>query len=310
MSSFTANTSLPKQYDTYDFIDPSRFTGKLGGKVVLITGASAGLGRVSCLAFAKAGASVACVARRREQLDALVDEIKIRHDVPATAIVADVSDSAAAKRIVSEAEHNLGPVDILLNCAGITRFGNLVHEEDLTTWWRLFEVNVRGPVALTHAVLPSMIERRTGTIITVASTAGSLDIPCVTAYGASKAAVIKFQQDLALEVERHGIRSYSIHPGTVATDMGSTETAINPRSMQEEPIVQELLKEFQGLQYQSPELMANTAVALCAEDRFHALNGRYIDCEQPLDVVVEEAEKEGGGRVGEEGLYKLGVREL
>ena len=308
--SFTAKTSLPKQYETYDFIAPSRFTGKLKSKVAVVTGATSGLGKSACLAFAAAGASVACVARRKAQLDELVSDLENKHEVSAVAVVADVSDPAAAKKIVANVEQDLGPVDILLNCAGITRMGTLVAEEDFATWWRVLEVNLRGPVALTHAVLPSMIERKTGVVLTVASTAGAQDVPILTSYATSKAAVIKFQQDLAREVERHGIRSYSIHPGTIPTELAAAETAINPRSMQEETEVQKMYEEFKQLKYQTPELMADTCVAICAEDRLKALNGKYIDCEQPLDEVLKEAEKPGKGRIGEENLYHLKLDEI
>lgn len=308
--SFTPQTSLPKQYETYDFISPSRFTSKLTGKVAVVTGASAGLGRAACLAFAAAGARVACVARRKPELDALVADIKTKYAVAATAVVADVSDPATAKGIAEQVETELGPVDILLNCAGITRMGALAAEEDFATWWRVLEVNLRGPVALTHAFLPSMIERKTGIIITVSSTAGSMTVPICTAYATSKAAVIKFQQDLALEVERHGILSYSIHPGSVATDLGTAESAINSKSMQEEPEVQRMFEEFKNMRYQSSDLLANTVVALCSDERCKALNGRFIDCEQPLDEVWKEAEKPDGGRVAKENLYRLKLDEL
>lgn len=308
--SMTTPSSLPKRYETYDFIDPSRFAGKLSGKVAIVTGASAGIGRISCLAFAAAGAKVACVARRESELDALVSEITQKHNVPATAIVADVSNPDSAKKIVDQTERDLGPVDFLFNCAGVTRFSTLNAEDDFGTWWRILEVNLRGPVALTHAVLPSMIARKTGVVITATSSAGFLDLPIMSAYGTSKAAVIKFQQSLAQEVERHGILSFSIHPGSVKTELGSVEGAINMKSMQEEPAAQQLFEEFQNIKYQSPDLMANAAVALCADERFKVMNGRLIDCEQPLDKVLEEAEKERGGKVEKENLYRLKLDSL
>ena len=306
--SFTANTTLPKQYDTYDFISPSRFKGTLKGKVVLITGASAGLGKAAALAFAAAGASVACVARRQAQLDEVVSEIQDKHKVPAAAIAADVSDPSTSRTIVDRVERQLGFVDILLNCAGITRFGTLVAEDDFATWWKVLEVNVRGPAALTHAVLPSMIARKTGTVISISSPAGSQTIPLMTSYAASKAAIIKFQQDLAKEVERHGILSYTINPGTVATDLGAVESAVNMESMAKEPQAQNLMEEFKNTKYQTPQLMADSCVAVCADERFKALNGRLIDVEQPLDEVLKEVEKADGGRIGKEDLYVLKTR--
>ena len=307
--SFSAKSNLPKQYDSYDFISPSRFTGKLKGKVAVITGASGGIGKTTCLAFAAAGANVACVARKEAALNDLVSEIKTKHSGTATAVVADVSDPASSKKIVSQVEQELGPVDILLNCAGITRMGALAHEEDFATWWRVLEVNLRGPAALTHAVLPSMIERKTGIVMTISSMAGASTVPILTSYASSKAAVIKFHQDLAHEVERHGIRSYSFHPGTLPT-MGTDDSVMNPKSLEEEPAVQQMFEEFKDLKYQSPELFANTVVAVCADERFKALNGRFIDCEQPVDKVLEEAEKPDGGRVGKENMYHLKLDEL
>ena len=310
MSQFAAKSALETQYDTYSFIDPSRFIGKLEGKVVIVTGASSGVGKASVHAFAAAGASVACVARREAELEALVSDLKSKHSAKALAVPADISQPASAKGIIEKVETDLGPTDILLNCAGITRFGTLYAEEDFGTWWRVFEVNLRGPVALVHLVLPSMIERKSGIVMTVTSTSGSQDIPYNTAYATSKAAVIKLHQDLAVELERHNIFSYSVHPGTIPTELSATSEAINMKSIEEEPGMQEMMQAFKDLKYQTPELPANVFVTLAAEERCKALNGRYIDSEQDLEAVICEAEKEGGGRVGKEKLYHLKVDEL
>lgn len=310
MSQFAAKSKLTTQYDTYPFIDPSRFTNKLVGKVAIVTGAGRGIGKIAAFAFAAAGASVACIARRREDLEAVVLEIAEKYDGTAIAVVADVADPGAPERIVEEVGNSLGPADILLNCAGMTRFGTLAAEPDFNIWWHLLEVNLRGPVALIHAVLPSMIIRKTGIVMTVASTSGSQDIPFNTAYATSKAAVIKFHQDLAVEVERHGILSFSVHPGTVATDLGQVKSAINMRSVQEEPAMQKMLAAFGEVKYQSTELAANTFVALCADERCKVLSGRYIDAEQDLSEVVTEVEKGGQGRIVAERLYHLKVDEL
>ncbi|KAK3046543.1 hypothetical protein LTR09_011998 [Extremus antarcticus] len=310
MSQFAAKSTLPTQYDIYPFIEPSRFIGKLKGTVAVVTGAGRGIGRAAALAFASSGASVACVARRHDDLEAVVAEIKQKHGSAAMAVVADISAPDSPKRIIEDVEKILGPIDILLNCAGMTRFGTLVAEPDFNTWWRLLEVNLRGPVALIHAVLPSMIARKTGVVMTVTSTSGSQDIPFNTAYATSKAAVIKFHQDLSVEIERHGILSFSVHPGTVATDLGQVSSAINMDSVKEEPGMQEMLEAFQNLKYQTTELAANSFVALCADERCKTMNGRYIDSEQDLGEVIKEAEKGGKGRVIIERLYHLKVDEL
>lgn len=310
MSRFAAKSALSTQYDTYPFIDPSRFGGKLKGRVAVVTGAGRGIGKAAALAFAASGASVACIARRPNDINAVASEIKQKYSTASTAIAADISDPDSPQRIIEEVEQQLGPVDILLNCAGMTRFGTLAAESDFSTWWRLLEVNLRGPVALIHATLPSMISRQTGVVMTVASTSGSQDIPFNTAYAASKAAVIKFHQDLAVEVKRHGILSFSVHPGTVATDLGQVSSAINMDSVKEEPQMQEMLTSFQNLKYQTAELAANTFVALCADESCEAMHGRYIDSEQDLGEVIKEAEKGEEGMVSSKKLYHLKVDEL
>lgn len=102
----------PELYETYPFVAPEKYKGKLGGKVVLITGASAGIGSATAKAFAAAGAKVACVARREDKLKSVVDEIKSAGG-EAVAVVGDVSKRGGPKEIVSQTESKLGPVDIV-----------------------------------------------------------------------------------------------------------------------------------------------------------------------------------------------------
>lgn len=129
-----------------------------------MTGASAGIGVAIAKAFGKAGAKVVVTARREQALKNLVDEIKAAGG-EATAIVKDISARGAAKALITEAEQKVGPVDVLVANAGITRLSPLINEdEDIDIWWRVHEVNVRGPVALTRAVLPSMMARKTGIV--------------------------------------------------------------------------------------------------------------------------------------------------
>lgn len=310
MPPFAAESSLPTQYEVYPFIDPSRFKGKLTDKVVVVTGASAGIGKATTHAFAAAGASIACVARRQAELADLVADLKSKHAVPALAVAADISTSMKAKEIIEQVESELGPIDILLNCAGITRYGTLAAEEDFETWWRVLEVNLYGPTALIHAVLPSMIKRRAGIVMTVASTSGSQDVPYNTAYAVAKAGVIKLHQDLAVELRRHNIQSYSVHPGSIPTELAGNSSAVNMKSVGEEPEMQQAMEAFKDMKYQTLELPASTFVALVADQRCQALNGMYIDAEQDLSFVLQEAEKEGAGRIGKERLYHLKVDEL
>lgn len=263
-------------------------------------------------AFAAAGAHVACVARREPELKSLVEEIE-KEGGKAIAIVADVAAKGAAQDIVKKTESGLGPVDILISNAAISRIGPVEAEpEDLDLWWRVYEVNVRAPVALARAVLPGMKERKSGVIITVGSTVASMALPVMTAYASSKAAIAKFHEGLAVELQDTGILSFVLNPGLVATELGKPTDAINkaPASM-EHPATQAFLGMIQGNhKRQEVELSANTLVTLCAEERCRVLDGRFIPSEYDVEEMVKEAEKEGKGRIGKENMYLVRIAHL
>ncbi|EME83871.1 uncharacterized protein MYCFIDRAFT_101118, partial [Pseudocercospora fijiensis CIRAD86] len=190
-----------------------------------ITGASAGIGRATTKAFAAAGASVACIARRENDLKVLVEEIRSEGG-KATAVAADVSQPGTPAHIVSSVERELGPIDILISNAGITRLSPLDAEKDLSIWWRCYEVNVLAPVSLIHAVLPSMKARKTGIIMTVSSAVASMALPCMSAYASSKAAISKFHESITPELAGSGILSFAVNPGMVGgTELGSATNA-------------------------------------------------------------------------------------
>lgn len=145
------NTSLPIQYDSYAFIAPEKYAGKLNGKVVrtsysdleyvlifaqaIVTGSSGGIGEAIAKAFGNAGASVACVARSEDKLKKVVDTINNSGRGRAIAVGGDVGKKGAAQEILARVEAELGPVDILVNNAGIARIGALIDEpEDLDIW--------------------------------------------------------------------------------------------------------------------------------------------------------------------------------
>ncbi|KAI5210459.1 NAD(P)-binding protein [Aureobasidium subglaciale] len=305
----SANSTLPNMYESYPAIAPAKYAGKLDGKVVIVTGSSVGLGRSISKAFAAAGASVAVVARREPDLNTLVDEIKSANG-KTIAIVADVAAKGAAQSIVAQVEKELGPVDILVNNAGISRIGPFdVEEEDLDIWWRVFEVNVRAPVSLIRAVLPSMLKRNTGVLLTTGSAVATLSLPVMTAYSSSKAAISKFHEGLSEELKDTNVLSFSVHPGMVDTQLGAAENAINKDQMQH-PIMQGFLSQLGAFKRQTPDLCADTMVALAADPRYKVLTGRHINATQELGPVVEEAEKEGKGRLGSERLYLITVPTL
>jgi len=189
----------------------------IAGKVALITGAGRGIGRATAVAFAQEGIHVGLVGRTLENLQQVAEELK-QYDVKVATAVANVADLDSITAAVESIRGELGAIDILVNNAGISKFGNFM---DLTPeeWTNIIDVNVKGVYYTTRAVLPEMLERNTGDIINISSTAGQKGAPITSAYSASKAAVIGLSESLMLEVRKKNIRVTTLTPSTVATDM-------------------------------------------------------------------------------------------
>lgn len=277
-----------------------------------MTGSSGGIGAAIVKQFANAGAQVACIARSESSLKAVVDEINAKGRGKAIAVVADVAKPGAAKEVLSKVEAELGSVDILINNAGIARIGAVIDEpEDLDIWWRIYEVNVRAPVSMIRAVLPSMQKRKTGYVISVSSSVATMALPAMTAYASSKAAISKFHQSLVPELEGTGIFSFALHPGVVQTNLGQSADGLNQASM-EHPAVKAFIEEISDPNFkrQTPELAADLLVALTADERFQKLSGKHLNVEQDLEAVITEMEKEDGGRIEKEQLYRVNIGAL
>ena len=189
----------------------------ISGKTALITGAGRGIGRATAIAFAKEGINVGLVGRTLENLQKVAEELKA-YDVKVAMATADVANNDSIIAAVESIRAELGAIDILVNNAGISKFGKFL-ELTPEEWTNIVDVNVKGVYYTTRAVLPEMIERQTGDIINISSTAGQKGAPITSAYSASKAAVIGMSESLMLEVRKHNIRVVTLTPSTVATDM-------------------------------------------------------------------------------------------
>ncbi|MGE7924561.1 3-ketoacyl-ACP reductase [Viridibacillus arvi] len=189
----------------------------INGKTALITGGGRGIGRSTAIAFAKEGINIGLIGRTLENLENVVAELK-EYGVKVAIATGDVSNIDEANAAVEKIRGELGAIDILVNSAGISKFGNFL-ELDPEEWTKIIQVNVMGVYYITRAVLPEMIERKTGDIINISSTAGQKGAPVTSAYSASKAAVIALSESLMLEVRKHNIRVSTLTPSTVATDM-------------------------------------------------------------------------------------------
>jgi 3-oxoacyl-[acyl-carrier protein] reductase len=190
---------------------------ELKDRVVLVTGAGRGIGRATALAFAFEGATVALVGRTKKTLSEVQKELK---DLGASSAVlpGDVSDEGVVSRVVAAAEQQLGPVDVLVNNAGIFTVAP-IEKMDAAVFDRVLAVNLRGPFLMSRAVLPGMKARRRGHIVNVASTAGRRGFAGGGAYCASKFGLAGLSEAMMYEARTSDVRVSVVYPSTVATDL-------------------------------------------------------------------------------------------
>ena len=189
----------------------------LKNKKAIITGGSRGLGKATAIAFAKEGIDVAITGRNEEKLKETTAELK-ELGVNAIYEVFDVGNYEEVKTGIKNIIENLGGVDILVNNAGIAAFGTF-NEMKVSVWESIIQTNVLGMYYVTKEVLPYLIDKNEGDIINVASTAGLNGNAGVSAYSASKFAVIGLSESLMKEVRKNNIRVNTLTPSTIASDM-------------------------------------------------------------------------------------------
>ncbi len=185
-------------------------------KVVIVTGASSGIGRATAYRFAMEGARVALVARRADALAEVVAAIQAGGG-EALAIVADVAREADIERVVRETVAAWGGIDVLVNAAGIIANGT-VESTRLDDWDWMMRVNVRAPFYLMQCALPYLIERK-GNVVNVSSVTGIRAFPGILAYCVSKAAVDQLTHCAALELASKGVRVNAVNPGVIVTGL-------------------------------------------------------------------------------------------
>jgi 3-oxoacyl-[acyl-carrier protein] reductase len=234
--------------------------------VALVTGGGRGIGAGIARELAEAGMNVAVSSRTREEVEDVAGEIG------GLAVVADVSSPGDAEAMVAEVERGLGPIDLLVNNAGVAHWGDKAWEDDPGEWWNVFEINVLGVFLVCRAVIPGMIERGRGRIVNTGSGAAYLPGQVTTAYGASKAALYRLGEGLALQLEPYGIPVFTISPGLVRTDMNKD------RIPEDAP-------------WTPPEL-APRLVRVLASGRADKLSGRYIHAEHDdVEDLIRRADE-------------------
>ena len=238
---------------------------ELEGQVALVTGGGRGIGRLIARELADAGARVAVAARTPGQVEETAKE------VDGLALTVDVSRQEDVEAMTSAVERELGPIDLLVNNAGVGLGSTLPWEEDPADWWHVFEINVLGAYLCSRAVLPGMIERGRGRIVNTGSGASYLPMSGATAYGASKAALGRFGELLAAQLREFGIAVFVISPGLVRTDMTGFLGDDAP--------------------WTPPEL-APRLVRVLASGRADRLAGRYIHAEHDdIEDLIKRADE-------------------
>lgn len=232
------------------------------GKVVVITGASSGLGEATARLLSAKGASVVLGARRSDRIEALADELKAKGG-QALAITTDVTQPDQVQRLVDQAVETFGRVDVIINNAGLMPHSPLERRK-LDDWNRTIDVNLKGVLYGIAAALPHMQAQKSGHIINVSSVAGHKVSPGGAVYSATKTAVRVLSEGLRQEVKPYNIRTTVISPGAVATELPNSAT---------EADVSKGLHEFYEEYAISPDSFARAVV--------YAM-------EQPEDVDINE----------------------
>ncbi|WP_020606445.1 3-ketoacyl-ACP reductase [Spirosoma spitsbergense] len=217
----------------------------LTGKVALVTGAGKGIGRAIAIALANEGVQVGLVARTEKDLQAVADELKAT-GVKTAIATADVSDIASVNAAVERIQSALGNIDILINNAGTGTFGKFLELEP-ADWENQVKVNLFGTYYVTRAVLPQMIDRKTGDIVNISSTAGLKGNAGTSAYSASKFGVMGLTESLMQEVRKHNVRVTALAPSTVVTDLARSSNLINnneDRMMQPEDFAELIVSQL------------------------------------------------------------------
>lgn len=209
--------------------------GKLTGQVALITGASSGIGRAIARAFLQEGADLVVVARRSERLEALAEEAQ-ESGRRCAIVVGDVREEETAVRAVQAALQEFGQLHILVNNAGRATYGNLV-ETGADDYDSMMDTNMRSTFVFTRHVVPVLLAKGKGSIITIASIAGVMGFAGEAVYCATKFAQVGFTQALDRELRPHGIKVGVVCPGGVKTEFaigtGRTEEGVAASDMLE-----------------------------------------------------------------------------
>lgn len=217
----------------------------LAGKSAIVTGAGKGIGKAIALALAAEGVNVGLIARSEKDISAVAARIR-QLGVKASFATADVASRNEVEAAIAGLQLELGDIDILINNAGTGIFAKFLEMEP-EVWENMIRVNLFGVYYATRAVLPRMIERKTGDIINISSTAGKTGNAVTSAYSASKFGVFGLTESLMQEVRKHNIRVTAMAPSTVVTELAQSANLITgdpERVMQAEDLAELVISQL------------------------------------------------------------------
>jgi len=257
---------------------------RLQNQVIIVTGAGRGIGRAISEALAAEGARVALVSRTAAQLEEVAAGIRAAGGV-ALPVPADVCDAEATRAMVAAAERELGPVDTLLNNAGSLYAIGPVWEVDAEAWWTDVTINLQGVFLCCQAALPGMLKRGRGRIVNMIGGGTGNAFPYASGYAASKAAVMRLTECLAMETREHSIPVLAMGPGLVRTTLTQFQVD-SPEGQKWLPRIQQAFDEGRDV---PPTLAASLAVEICA-GRLDRFTGRCFSAGEDLETVEAQAE--------------------
>jgi 3-oxoacyl-[acyl-carrier protein] reductase len=242
-------------------------------QVALVTGAGRGIGRAIALRLAQDGMKVAIVSRSAAELA----ETNKLSGGRMLVLVGDVAAHDDVMRVVRETEAELGPIDLLVNNAGTTEPREApLWESEIEGWWRVIEVNLKGPMMFMHSVLGSMVKRNSGRVVNIGSLRAVTAIPVQTAHGASKAAMARLTHTVNTSLAGTNVHIFELSPGRVLTELVKNSSAAS------------VVAKASADSWSTPEQVAGT-VSEIATGGLDALSGRFLHARDDVSVMKARA---------------------